>query len=143
MVQNPVIGTGFESFWLGPRLEELWSIYWWRPTQAHNGYLEVYLNLGCAGLLLLARLMFTIYRKALRILSHDLATGQFGLVFFVVTVVYNFTEASVKPTHPIWMMLILGFLALSHGSGTKASHTEECYSAECRSVMNTTNHVPL
>lgn len=42
---NPLFGTEFESFWLGPRLDKIWSVYW-RITEAHNGYLEVYLNLG-------------------------------------------------------------------------------------------------
>ena len=43
---NPVIGTGFESFWLGERLQKLWAEHWWHPNEAHNGYLETYLNLG-------------------------------------------------------------------------------------------------
>src|SRR5260370_24790907 len=43
---NPMLGTGFESFWLGKRLEKIWSLYWWHPNEAHNGYLEVFLNLG-------------------------------------------------------------------------------------------------
>ncbi len=51
---NAWVGTGFESFWLGPRLEFLWSKYYFQPNQAHNGYLETYLNLGVLGLGLLA-----------------------------------------------------------------------------------------
>ena len=37
---NPILGTGFESFWLGPRLARIWSVYAWGPTEAHNGYIE-------------------------------------------------------------------------------------------------------
>ena len=50
---NPLLGTGFESFWLGDRLANVWSIM---PgiQEAHNGYLEVYLNLGWIGVTLLA-----------------------------------------------------------------------------------------
>src|SRR5260370_23420772 len=55
----PVFGTGFESFWLGPRLARIWSIYWWHPNEAHNGYLEVYLNLGWVMLVLLPFLIST------------------------------------------------------------------------------------
>src|SRR5206468_2635752 len=50
---NPIFGTGFESFWLGDRLQAIWDTHWWHPIQAHNGYLETYLNLGLVGLLLL------------------------------------------------------------------------------------------
>ena len=49
MDTHPWLGTGFESFWLGSRLEHIWSLYPWHPNEAHNGYLEVYLNLGLAG----------------------------------------------------------------------------------------------
>jgi len=50
---NPWIGTGFESFWLGERLQRLWSSWeWGQINQAHNGYLEIYLNQGIIGLLL-------------------------------------------------------------------------------------------
>ena len=47
---NPIFGTGFESFWLGKRLEQLQGIFFFFPNEAHNGYLEVYLNLGLMGL---------------------------------------------------------------------------------------------
>ena len=51
MAGNPLLGTGFESFWLGKRLEKMWSLYWWHPRESHNGYLEIYLSLGWLGLL--------------------------------------------------------------------------------------------
>src|SRR5436190_11002579 len=39
---NPILGTGFESFWLGERLQRMGEIFWWHPAGAHNGYLETY-----------------------------------------------------------------------------------------------------
>ena len=52
MHTNPLLGTGYESFWLGPRLVKIWQRF--GPiNEAHNGYLEVYLNLGLIGLFLL------------------------------------------------------------------------------------------
>ena len=41
---NPILGAGYQSFWLGPGAERIWAKYYFHPTQAHNGYLEVYLN---------------------------------------------------------------------------------------------------
>src|SRR5207244_5423105 len=46
---DPWLGTGFESFWLGKRAEQLWKKYYWHPNQAHNGYIEIFINLGWAG----------------------------------------------------------------------------------------------
>jgi exopolysaccharide production protein ExoQ len=50
---NPILGAGFESFWLGERLQKMWAIHWWHPNEAHNGYIETYLNLGIVGCVLL------------------------------------------------------------------------------------------
>ena len=59
MHTNPLVGTGYQSFWLGPRLE-----YFWQNSglghlnEAHNGYLEVYLELGLIGVSLLIGFLF-------------------------------------------------------------------------------------
>ena len=52
MAPNALVGAGFESFWLGPRLSKVMTAF---PNlhvnEAHNGYIEVYLNLGVIGLM--------------------------------------------------------------------------------------------
>jgi O-antigen ligase len=109
---NPVIGTGFESFWLGKRLEHLWSMYWWRPNESHNGYLEIYLTLGWIGVALLAAWVVTGYKNAFVTFRRDRRIGTLLLAFFVATAVYNLTEAAFKGTDPIWLIFILATLAL-------------------------------
>jgi len=37
-----LVGTGYESFWLGPRLQRIWLAGWRGLNAAHNGYLEVF-----------------------------------------------------------------------------------------------------
>ena len=72
---NPIFGAGYESFWLGERLEKIWAIFWWHPNEAHNGYLEVYLNLGWAGVLLFALVLLSGYRHIIASLKHDREVG--------------------------------------------------------------------
>ena len=57
-----MVGTGFESFWLGKRLERMWSIYWWHPREAHDGYIEIFLNLGWLGIVMFGIVLVTGYR---------------------------------------------------------------------------------
>jgi exopolysaccharide production protein ExoQ len=111
MNTNPVLGTGFESFWLGKRLERLWTIYWWHPNEAHDGYLEMYLNLGWVGVALLAGLMITGYRNVIRKLSEEPTTGPLFLSYFFVGVAYNFTEAATRTMSPVWIFLIMASIA--------------------------------
>src|SRR5437773_12489899 len=86
MTTNPLLGTGFESFWLGPRLQKIWSIYWWRPNEAHNGYLEVFLNLGWVGAALLAVVLITGYRRVFEAYRRKLPLGNLRLAYFLVGV---------------------------------------------------------
>jgi len=112
LTPNPVLGTGFESFWLGERLEKLWSIYWWHPNESHNGYLEVYLNLGWIGVVLLALLLVTGYRSVIRLLSREPEAGRICLAYFFVGVAYNFTEAAIKTTGLVWIAFMLAITFL-------------------------------
>lgn len=111
MNPNPLIGTGFESFWLGDRLEKLWTEHWWHPNQAHNGYVETYLNLGWIGLSLLIGVIFSSYRNIHRALMSDFDYGRFRMAFLVIALVYNITEAAFKELHPVWFIFLI--IALS------------------------------
>jgi len=104
---NPIIGTGFESFWLGPRLEQMWRLWAFRPNQAHNGYLETYLNLGLIGLALMILLLAITMLNAQRSLVVERDWGAFRAGLLVAIVVYNWTEAAFKTTHPIFFMFYL------------------------------------
>src|SRR5262249_54421652 len=107
LVQNPLVGTGFETFWLGPRLERLWSLYWWHPNEAHNGYLEVYLNLGWIGLGLLTLVLVTGYRTAIGAWRNNPIVGSLMLANFLAGLVFNFTEAAYfRIGAPAWLFFL-------------------------------------
>lgn len=104
---NPILGAGFESFWLGPRLEKLWAKWWWRPLQAHNGYIEVYLNLGFVGLAIFAGLIITTFRKMGADLLRHFQFARLRLAFLLAILVYNFTEATFSGVHLVWTVFYL------------------------------------
>ena len=104
---NPVLGAGFESFWLGERREKLWDTFWWRPVQAHNGYLETYLNLGLIGLALMVLLILSAWRRGNRMLFENFEFARFRMGFVVAFALYNITEAAFKALHPVWFMFYL------------------------------------
>jgi exopolysaccharide production protein ExoQ len=103
MNTHPWLGAGFESFFLGDRLEYLWNKYWWHPNEAHNGYLETYLTLGRVGLGLLAVLIVTGYRHAIANYRLDPRSGSLRLAFLVIAPIYNITEAAFKVMSPVWI----------------------------------------
>jgi len=112
MIVNPLFGTGFESFWLGERLEKLYRLYWFHPTQSHNGYFEVFLNLGWTGLFLLGLVMVWGYRDIVGGLRRDPQTNGLRLAYFVVAAIYNLTEHAFRELHPVWIAFLLAVTAV-------------------------------
>jgi O-antigen ligase len=107
MVASPLLGAGFESFWLGDRLEALWRKWHWQPNQAHNGYIETYLNLGVIGLALLLGVLLAAFRGIASQLRTDRGLPSLYMAFLVVILVYNYTEATFKGVHIVWTLLFI------------------------------------
>jgi O-antigen ligase len=112
MNPNQFLGAGFESFWLGTRLEKVWSLFGWHPNEAHNGYLEIYLNLGWIGILLYATVIVIGYRNVMRALRLDPESGRLRLAYFFVGVAYSFTEAGFRMMNPVWVAFLLAIIAV-------------------------------
>jgi len=120
---NSVIGTGYHSFWLGPGAERMWEKYYFHPTQAHNGYLETYLNGGLVGLFLLVAM---IVSTASRVKKEVLWGDRFGMLLFsflVVIVFNNGMEATLGGVNVFWFILLIAALyyPFSPNSANKTS----------------------
>jgi O-antigen ligase len=80
-------------------------------NEAHNGYLEVYLNLGWAGICLVAVLLMTAYKRVSIGIRLDPVNGSMFLGFFLCTLFYSFTEAGFRLMSPSWFFLLLVIVA--------------------------------
>ena len=112
MTKNPVVGAGFESFWLGTRLQKIWDRHWWHPNEAHDGYIELYINLGVAGLCLLALIIGFGYRNVLRVLAQDPEWGGLRLAYFTVALTYSFTEAGFRTMNLVSIFFLMATFAV-------------------------------
>jgi O-antigen ligase len=110
MHTNPLLGTGYETFWLGPRLEWVWQRYAPGLNEAHNGYLEVYLNLGLIGLLLLVGFLIGSYRTICRSLPPFSSLGSFSLALWTILLFYSVTEAGFR-SGLMWFVFLMGAIA--------------------------------
>lgn len=121
LVRNPWFGTGFDSFWLGPRLQKIWSVYWWAPNEAHNGYIEVFLNLGWIGVALLAVVLVCGYRSVFTGWQRNAQLGSLRIAYFMVGLVFNFTEAAFfKMLAPVWIFFLLAITSVPEISRQKS-----------------------
>jgi exopolysaccharide production protein ExoQ len=104
---NPWLGTGFESFWLGSRLPEVWHMSVDGIQEAHNGYLETYLNLGWFGLAFLAGIIITGYRHAFAALRRNRHAGRLRVAFLTAALIFSMTEAGFRMLSPMWLAFLL------------------------------------
>jgi exopolysaccharide production protein ExoQ len=112
MHTNPLLGVGYESFWLGPRLQLFWERSGvGRLNEAHNGYLEVYLNLGIVGLFLLGGFLMASYRTICRRLTPFSSLASLTLAVWTLMVFYSVTEAGFR-SGLLWVTFLLGAVAV-------------------------------
>jgi exopolysaccharide production protein ExoQ len=112
---NPLLGTGYESFWLGPRLLTIWQAGYGHLNEAHNGYLSTYLNLGLVGVFLLCCFLISSYRtiwRGIRTPSSIAGLASLSLAVWTVLLFYNETEAAFQ-SGLLWQMFIPAVTALS------------------------------
>src|SRR5262249_15504174 len=116
---NPVIGSGFESFWnanaskVNHCLHRLGFLDLSDLNSAHNGYLQVYLDLGLVGLSLLVLILISGYRYASRAFEHNPEFGGLMLACIVTATFYSVTEAGFRIMTPSWIFLVLGVVGSS------------------------------
>jgi exopolysaccharide production protein ExoQ len=116
-VPNALLGAGFESFWISPSVVKFQQTLllegWWHPeglNEAHNGYIEVYLNLGWVGVVLISLFLISAYRRAVAAFRLSPTIGGLMLAYIVAAAVYGVTEAGFRMMDPMWIFLLLAIV---------------------------------
>ncbi len=119
-VSNSIVGDGYESFWIGPDVKKVWRspslAGWWHPeglNEAHDGYIEVYLNLGWIGVCLIALILISGYARAMAAFRDNPPIGGLMLAYIIVSAVYSITEAGFRSPSPMLIFLLLGIFGAS------------------------------
>ena len=107
---DPIFGVGFCSIWSDrsylSRLPE------WVGGSAHNGYLEMYLDGGAMGLLVLGVMLMALAWKTNRQLAMK---GNYSLIRFatlVAILIGDCSESHFGRNGPLWFMFLLTSLDL-------------------------------
>jgi O-antigen ligase len=123
---NAIVGAGFESFWISPSVlifqRSMSALGFWYPeglNEAHNGYIEVYLELGWVGVTLIALILISGYKRAVAAFRRNPSIGVLMLAYIIAAAVYSITEAGFRMLDPIWIFLLL---AIVSAGGVAADH---------------------
>lgn len=107
MRTNPFVGTGFESFWLGSHLQSVWDLSVQGIQEAHNGYIEIYINLGWFGLLFFGAMVIWAYPRIVATVRSSPHLGRLAVSYFACVLVYSLTEAGFRMMNPAWIVFLL------------------------------------
>jgi exopolysaccharide production protein ExoQ len=115
LVPNSIVGAGFETFWIGPRVKNFYENYGGvhMTNEAHNGYVEAYLNLGWVGVGIVALILWQGYRKAVKAFRYDSGVGALLVACILALSAYNIGEAGFRMLNLTWFFLLLSILAAS------------------------------
>ena len=88
--RHPFLGAGYGGVWgLGGEVSSIAGV-----EQAHNGYLDVYLELGFVGVVLLVGFFLNFSSQIRKQFNNDVSWGVFGVCFVLMTLLYNLSETA-------------------------------------------------
>lgn len=109
MIQkHPLFGYGYSAFWLGWKGESarVWSLFAWQPTYAHNGYLQLGLDLGFLGLSVFVLGFLIYFARALTwARANQTVEGMFPLAYLTFLLPYNVTDSIILQQNNIFWVL--------------------------------------
>jgi exopolysaccharide production protein ExoQ len=105
--QRPILGHGYGGFWLGELTTHyLWNTYYTKPNSSHNGYIDVFIDLGLVGLMLLFFLLIHTYKHLIHIYQKT-KIESLQLAFFIMILLHNITESSfARVTNFLWLIFL-------------------------------------
>ena len=123
MRTHPLLGAGYRAFWTetGASAVRTYIANWGGlPAQGHNGYLDIWLELGVVGLAVFAAFaLVTCYRLAKRVLQEprEPAWAAMSVFFFIFLLNNASVTVAFKHTDIAWIFAALALL-YAHGSAT-------------------------
>ena len=101
-----LLGSGYESYWI-KHYNEIWAFWNFLPTNAHNGYVEVLLNLGLLGL----AIAITVVLRSLAFLGSKAYASEpyahWFFVFIIMFIISNITEATLVKMTLGWNLFLI------------------------------------
>lgn len=120
--QKPWLGYGFGTFFSSGHRETdlIWKVHTWIPPHAHNGFIQIWLDIGLIGLVVFSINYFGCLFTALvqYLLSKNLKMLWIFLLL-LYTIFFNLTEVSFLSQSTLWIMSLAAIYSLKTTSTTK------------------------
>jgi O-antigen ligase len=109
-LQHPWLGYGYSGFWLGwdgpSRL--IWSSLFWQPHHAHNGLMQLWLDLGLVGMFLFMLSFIKTSLKAVDWVRSTTTLADFWpLIYLGMFLLRNVSESEILAVNnTMWILYV-------------------------------------
>lgn len=111
ILERPVLGYGYGGFWLGWEGESayVWRVTAWEAAFAHNGFLDLALDLGALGLCVFTLHFLTTIAWSLVALRREADPAVVWLpIFMAFLLLLNLTESSfLRQNNFLWIVYVV------------------------------------
>jgi exopolysaccharide production protein ExoQ len=109
--EHSILGVGYGSYWINPPLRFPLNML----THAHNGYLNIFVELGCLGLALLVAFLLSVFKMAQKALTWEVEWAAFAAGLLLILLFHNVTECSfLRASSSLWTVALLLAALLPH-----------------------------
>jgi exopolysaccharide production protein ExoQ len=129
ILKRPLLGYGFFAFWQGIKGESgrVIALTHWTFGYAHNGIIEIFLQLGTTGVVVFFITLFKAIKDAWYCFRNDHAgTYDWYLGLVVITIFYNIDEATVVWPNDL-LSIIYVVMCCGLAIGAKRLRQEKAY----------------
>jgi exopolysaccharide production protein ExoQ len=126
VLQRPLLGAGWDVFWMGPEADAIRDLVHWQTPHSHNAFLDLALNTGLVGLGIFLASLFDCLRRALRYSrERDRPFNFWPLLFYSYILFYMFTETTTVDRHSLFNVLYCALsVSMTETARIKGSENE-------------------
>ena len=113
--EKPWLGYGYGSFFSGEGREAnlLWQKHDWSPVHSHNGYIQLWLNLGLIGLsVFILGYISCLFNSLFKYLVSKDLRMLWIFLFLIYTIFSNMTEVSFFSSSNIWIITLASIYSM-------------------------------
>lgn len=134
---NPVIGYGFYNFWGGTGGQRVNQLMGETIPNAHDGYVDLYLDGGVIGLILLCFMLISYSNRLIKILPTQ-RIHRLRFAMLVAAIIYNVSESNWARLSAMWFttVLVLSYVPSLRPAAKRLPRPETAVADPGRSIVD-------
>ncbi|MFH7025488.1 MAG: O-antigen ligase family protein [Heteroscytonema crispum UTEX LB 1556] len=148
--ERPLFGYGFNAFWRGWETEVssyVWRTLGWECPYGHNGFMDLFAELGISGLVVFLFSFVTAYVRGVSWLRITRTVeGLWALMYLTFLIVYNISESTLVATNSIYWIVYVSMIfsmAVEHEQAQKMNYSRAIIAQEEWIEMEASNQQNL